>query len=523
MVLVVLLVMVIFILFILTQILITRNIAHAQRQLVDDPPDRNVQTFPYDPDLTIQLPEKPIELEGNPVQCHKTPTRCTGQGDCLQCRELRARCVEILEDITLVQPDGTEVVLEAGNNYCLATSQEHARSCTPLTGKWILIQMNDMWSAVCSCTSPDMFIKMNLWGDCDVPVGCAPNGVVVIVNVIEMKCNCNVGFVSDVDANGRPYCRPITLRDASIDGQVFKRPPCSDGFIPVSHPALHTDYGRNLFGDICVRDPCSVDPITNQPINARLEYSALPTMPDTVAGRCVGTAVSQTYGIFGGGGSMIKLPPEDVPVKLADHAISIARPRSLGNNMLYFWGRRNTVMEADMDLLQTTIFREVNERYLNIANWSTVDNVVVFRFRVTEGHEQRHRNLFTELLKHMNELDQPRCMQHQRPGCTLDVCVWNDPRPGLVNMHNFFTGQRCYLSRTSQRFVGMSAGLLCAFGLPSYYRDGEAPAVFVLDDVYRNGGSFPGIRVQHQTSAFVSNQTGAVNSYLGSFPFYSRT
>ncbi|UZE89717.1 PIF-1 [Parapoynx stagnalis nucleopolyhedrovirus] len=229
----------------------------------------------------VPLIEPPTEIiiEGNTHQCHKSLTPCVTHGDCNLCKEGLANCQYFDEDAILQlyndeNDEEVRVLIEAGESYCLALDRERARSCNPNTGVWLLAETETGFALLCSCLRPGLVTQLNMYEDCTVAVGCAPYGHVENINVHPARCVCDEGYVSDYDAHTEtPFCRPRTIRDVMYDESFFPRAPCIDGQVRLDHPAMN-DFYRSHFrlGDVCVIDPCSVDPISGQRTSGRLFY-----------------------------------------------------------------------------------------------------------------------------------------------------------------------------------------------------------------------------------------------------------
>ncbi|UOQ18921.1 PIF-1 [Olene mendosa nucleopolyhedrovirus] len=224
----------------------------------------------------VPLIEPPAEIviEGNAHECHATPTPCTSHADCDLCREGLANCQYFAERAVIQLQNGDEHVVEPGDSYCLALNRERARSCNPNTGVWLLAETGAGFSLLCSCLTPGLVTQLNMYGDCDVAVGCQPSGRIVDLNERPLRCECEAGFASAFDdATQTPYCRPLRVRDVIYDTDFFHRAPCREGFVRVDHPALDQTYRQEFrLNDICVVDPCSIDPLTGFRIRGRLRH-----------------------------------------------------------------------------------------------------------------------------------------------------------------------------------------------------------------------------------------------------------
>nr|QKO28913.1 PIF-2 [Spodoptera exigua multiple nucleopolyhedrovirus] len=228
-----------------------------------------VQTFD---NSNVPLIEPPTEIiiEGNQYECHKQLTPCSTHQDCDICREGLANC-QYFDDktlITITHDDGEkqEFTIEPGESYCMALDRERARSCNPNTGVWILAESPVGYSLLCSCLTPGLVTQLSLYHDCDIPVGCQPHGQIVSINERPMRCSCEVGYVADFNADTQtPFCRTRRIRDVIQNSEFFPHAPCPLGYIPIEHPGLDPEYLRMTNArNVCVIDPCSVDPVSGQ-------------------------------------------------------------------------------------------------------------------------------------------------------------------------------------------------------------------------------------------------------------------
>ncbi|QWO71667.1 per os infectivity factor 1 [Orgyia pseudotsugata single capsid nuclopolyhedrovirus] len=229
-------------------------------------------------DVPMIDPPSEIYIEGNALECHKNLTRCRTHMDCDACREGLANC-QLFTETTLIvmhDADGNEIqhTIRPGESYCMALDRERARSCNPHTGLWLLAESAVGFSLLCSCLTPGLVTQLNMYEDCNVAVGCQPHGRVADLNETPLRCECDDGYVADFDESTQtPYCRPRIVRDVVYDETFFPRAPCPDGFVQIDHPALDQIYRQELrLNDICVVDPCSIDPISGQRTPGRLIY-----------------------------------------------------------------------------------------------------------------------------------------------------------------------------------------------------------------------------------------------------------
>ncbi|AUV65286.1 PIF-1 [Alphabaculovirus myunipunctae] len=254
-------------------------------------------------------PPTEIIIEGNDHECHKQLTPCTTHMDCDVCREGLANC-QYFESKTLVtmrDPETNQEVsteIEAGESYCMALDRERARSCNPHTGVWLLAQSETGYSLLCSCLMPGLVTQLSLYHDCDVPVGCQPNGQIASIYETPLRCVCDTGFESDFDATTQtPYCRSRRFRDL-VFHRLVSVAPCGRGEVQINHPALDPLYLEQVAQpDICVIDPCSVDPISGQRHNG---YLSSQFIDGTIYNFCVCPYRENLFGIYNNQPNMIR-------------------------------------------------------------------------------------------------------------------------------------------------------------------------------------------------------------------------
>lgn len=195
-------------------------------------------------------PLSEIIIESNAHECHNNLTPCLTHADCDLCREGLANCQMFEEDtiLNMRTDDGQEqeILIKAGESYCLALDRERARSCNPNTGVWMLAQTETGFTLLCSCLRPGLVTQLNMYEDCNIAVGCAPHGRIDNINNVSMQCVCDEGYVSDYNAETEtPFCRPRTVRDVLYDENFSReRHARTDKF-----PSI-TRHSTTFIGDI---------------------------------------------------------------------------------------------------------------------------------------------------------------------------------------------------------------------------------------------------------------------------------
>nr|WUR10715.1 pif1 [Calliteara abietis nucleopolyhedrovirus] len=415
-------------------------------------------------------PPSEIYIEGNTHECHKQLTPCTTHADCDICHEGLANCQYFENETVIVFHDADnqqiEFNIKPGESFCLALDRERARSCNPRTGLWLLAESATGFSLLCSCLTPGLVTQFNMYEDCDVAVGCQPFGRIADLNESPLRCVCDDGHVADYDESTRtPYCRPLSVRDVVYDETYFSRAPCQDGFVRVDHPALDQMYRQEFrLPDICVVDPCSVDPISGQRTAGRLEY----VENDLGEFRfCNCPARDNVFGVYSPTLSMIGA---------SSAAVSNAciRPFASGNvssryvDYKFYWAHPDSTTRSDADVvarvwpethLSHERYRRIAYSYLTLHPDVTVIGYSLFKFstayeliRPDAGNNNAPTfNLAQHLYQRAGRTAEPcfvpgddgRCIVANSEGCIRRHAS------GQVWTAETFTNSWCYLSRES--------------------------------------------------------------------------
>jgi hypothetical protein len=420
-------------------------------------------------DVPLIDPPDTIVIEGNTHQCHKQLTPCTSHMDCDMCREGLANCQYFEEAAKLVMHDdnGEEIEfnIEAGQSYCLALDRERARSCNPHTGVWLLVESPVGFSLLCSCLTPGLVTQLNVYGDCDVAVGCQPHGHIRDLNESPLACVCNEGFVADYNSiTNTPFCRPLRIRDIIYDESVFPRAPCPQGYVRVDHPALDERYRQEFrLGDICVPDPCSIDPISGQRTRGTLQYYNL--INQIIFKYCRCPIAENLYSVYSEGQSALG---ESIlfgnPVKLCNACI---RPFNTNMRSLRridykaFWGRENTYFSDDDIVAAVARFELSDARYERILHSyltphpnANVQSRFILKFSTSYSPALEINNVYSmNIYEHYILTSRATNAPCFYPGDEGRCIVYNPfdcirrHANGQVNFAQITTGRRCYLSR----------------------------------------------------------------------------
>lgn len=456
-------------------------------------------------DVPLIEPPNEIVIEGNNLECHKTLTPCATHADCNACREGLANC-QLFDEDTVVQmhdTDGNEqsITIRAGESYCFALNRERARSCNPSTGVWLLAETETGFALLCSCLRPGLITQLNMYEDCNVPVGCAPHGRIINIGG-NISCECNEGYIGDYDAaTETPFCRPRTVRDVLFNETFFPRAPCVDGQVRLDHPGLN-DYYRRYFrlDDICVVDPCSVDPISGRRTSGRLFHHTTDDGIEVIGCNCpIADGLLPVFNRHNADSGM---------VRRGDRTVANACLQPFNNHMhalrhidyKFFWGRPDHDELADADM----VF-QVNSAQLTHARYATMlypligshpdihipwGGTGVFKISVSYDTDLKSDLLPASIFKLFKIKEAitsaPACFFPGQGRCSVA-----HPNYCITRLHNAqvwtaetFTGSWCVLSREGPHIkIWSRAGR---------YPRGEAPAAlrlrafFLNDDRERN-------------------------------------
>ncbi|ABC74953.1 per-os infectivity factor [Neodiprion abietis nucleopolyhedrovirus] len=501
---------------------------------IDDTIDDEITLFKnLDTDI-LKLPSDEIVLETNPTTCHTELTPCTTDGDCFECQELLAKCQSFEEEVQ-IEIGSTTLVIPPNESYCLAIDAKKSRSCNVYTGKWVLVETDTGLGLICSCLYPGLVTQTDIYSDCDVSVGCNNAGVISNLYTSPLTCDCNDGYVADT-ANDQPICRPRQIKDVIYDTTLFPREPCPDNYISVAHDGLDESYRQQfILSNICIPDPCSIDPITTQTISGygQIEYRYI---DEDIVYFCNCSAQTGAFGI-NIGDSMLKTNSYN----LSNACIQpLSKQYELGDDawIKWFWGRSNPLDVCDVDFtfrLAKTYFKDAYHQILQ----NVVGDMGTLKFALQETYYNTSVdkiNHFTRAISLMERTWQPVCYKHFIRACTEDVCVWRTPRTFLVGSKEFFTGQKCQLSRLEDPIVipdpndiyeDSTVYPIIAYGPPKHY-DTAFPVVFYIYNDITFIGYYPGSSssydrtVYHINSEMITEDIDTLSSLIYTFPNYSR-
>ncbi|AKR17326.1 PIF-1 [Urbanus proteus nucleopolyhedrovirus] len=416
--------------------------------------DRPLTKFDNSNVPQIQPPSE-IIIESNPQACHKQLTPCTTHMDCDVCREGLANCQRFDEPTEIVMRDEngdeTKHTINPGQSYCLALDRNRARSCNPNTGVWILAESAVGFSLLCNCIKPGLVTQLNLYGDCNIPVGCQPNGTIANLNESPLRCVCDAGFVSDFDETQTPICRPQKLRDFVDDERYFPRHPCDKGFVRIDHPALDPAYREQLRDPtICVIDPCSIDPITNRRTQGTLIHYK--ESEQVFYNFCQCPVSDNLFPVHSDDQTMIA--PSSAKVCNACVQPFSVNPSTLNIQYKIFWARANLNLSDDEIVAHVHPHQMSHDRYRNLlhTNTNSSDGRMTFKLALSYTVNLPNvpfPNMYNRYLNIASSTSEPNCF---KPG--VGRCITVNPYT-CIRRHNsaavgsaeFFTGQWCLFSR----------------------------------------------------------------------------
>lgn len=248
------------------------------------------------------------------IKCNDTTlVKCkiNGNFQCFHCDESHAECVHFEMD-TVVSHEGVSSHIYSDNmralgtkeihiprnshpneGYCLSFTGSHARECSFKNGgRWIFVRRQNekkqtYIDKTCFCSMPNIFTKSNLYGDCDIFLGCrkfsnkyrrANNEIIPFpeANIInnnwyvpeQIMCDCgrDYDFIAAKKINGSsrpPLC---------IEKNMFRQ--SQPSFIHLEARMINPDYlnGRASAGLLFLPDPCAYDLITKELTGARTTF-----------------------------------------------------------------------------------------------------------------------------------------------------------------------------------------------------------------------------------------------------------
>nr|AIU36858.1 ORF75 pif-2 [Cydia pomonella granulovirus] len=489
-------------------------------------------------------PPKEIIINENNVSCHKTPTPCISNADCQLCLEGLASCQLFNDTVILEIDDNQQMIVEPGQKLCLAIDNRSARSCNPNTGTWMLRQVDNINMAlICHCDTPGLVTQLNIYDDCSFPVGCKPHGIIADINSSPLTCLCENGFVSELSDTNTPYCRPQVMRDVMLDPNFFHRPPCRDGFLPAEHPAFDQVYRRQIGANVCLPDPCSVDPLTGVRHEGRVVYEVEGGADGGELVMCRCNINDNLYPVYSVA-SMLNTVYTEFDREIANACVKplIVGRRDVRSDLKVFWGRDS--LKSDADIVFQVDEHHVYEPYRvllyrRITHHPTLDLTTSFilKFQLHTAYtvsamDSNQRDVFQGYwqLNHArtsnNTCPLPgigECRNPQTCGnitCTYNPCIGNSVVLGYYS--------RCFFFKANRRFdnVGTIAQV-CVWNAPTYYNSDNVPVTFYLNALGATDGGY-GISNDVRTLYFTNSgatvpqsQFNTLIQLLATYPYYN--
>nr|QNH90529.1 pif-1 [Mamestra configurata nucleopolyhedrovirus A] len=437
--------------------------------------------------VPLITPPTEIIIEGNEHECHKQLTPCQTHLDCDICREGLANC-QYFDDKAIITITDAETnteqtfTIEAGESYCLALDRERARSCNPHTGVWILAESPVGYSLLCSCLTPGLVTQLSLYNDCDVPVGCQPHGNIVSIHESPMRCACDVGFVPDFNVETQtPFCRSRRVRDMIEDTDAFPVAPCQRGYIRLDHTGLKPFYRTNIgIPELCVIDPCSVDPISGERHSGYLQTYRLNNEDYHF---CVCPIADGLFGVYNDQLNMIRPSPRQVTnACLKPFNIHISSLRRI--DYKFFWAHTDRT-RSDEDVIAAVRESQLSspryrrmlfEYFTSHPDTSIPSDYRIFKLSTSysllftlNSNGAIGQNLYTRYRAISIRTQEPcffpghegRCITHNPHLCIRRHANFQ------VGSAEFWTNYWCYLSRDE--------GWLQIWSPPDRYRAEEFP------------------------------------------------
>ncbi|AAM70265.1 hypothetical protein [Phthorimaea operculella granulovirus] len=432
--------------------------------------------------VPIASPPDEIIIEANELSCHDTPTPCTSNADCQLCVEGLASCQHFLDTVLLELPNDKQLTINPGESYCLALDNRRARSCNPNTGTWVLRQVDSSnFALICMCNTPGLVTQLNIYEDCTLAVGCLPHGIIEDINASPLMCNCNSGYVPALSETNTPYCRPKIIRDIILEPEFYARPPCDIGFISSDSEHLDPIYRMQIGANICLPDPCSIDPITGIRHSGYLNSLVVIGNDLTRLTMCQCPISDGLY------------PVHNSQSMLASHVITNACIQPLLNNnvrrdLKLFWARGDLVT-SDADIVINVDEADVRPEYRQILfrrltphPSANVTTPFLLKFQIESQTISLYLpdlDVFQGYWRFTQSSGQGQCPVHGIGQCTADTVCGNlqcNPNYCIGSSASLGYRRRCYLFlRDRSHPVLDRVKHLCIWNYPTFYNKQNVP------------------------------------------------
>ncbi|AGQ20322.1 pif-1 [Clostera anastomosis granulovirus A] len=494
--------------------------------------------------VPLLKPPAEVDINENELSCHDIPTPCASNADCQLCSESLASCQRFEETVVLQLDDNRELTVNPGESYCLALDNRSARSCNPNTGTWVMRRVDsNNYALICHCDVPGLVTQLNIYEDCTVPVGCAPHGVIADVYASPLRCLCDDGFVSEISDTGTPYCRPMVMRDVVLRPEFYHRPPCRDGFLPAEHPAFDVVYRRQIGANVCLPDPCSIDPLTGERHEGRVVYEVDGGADGGPLITCRCPVDQNLYPVYNVS-SMLNTRYTETDSQVANVCVKPLKVdrRDVRSDLKVFWGRNSLRSDADIvfqvnEDQVSEPYRVLLQRRISDHPTASVTTGMVLKFQIDTAFvkssvNSTQRDVYqgyidlNYLRTHVNTCPLPGIGECTNPlvcgniNCSYNACIRNVYSSGYAN--------RCFFFRVNRTFDDLgSVGLICVWNTPQYYAQGGVPVTFFVNALCATDGGY-GVANDVRTLYFTDSgktvgesQYGNLVQLLATYPYYN--
>ncbi|AKR17436.1 PIF-1 [Mocis latipes granulovirus] len=467
-------------------------------------------------------PPKIITIEENELSCHETLTPCATDATCQLCQEALAKCYTFTENVILELPNGDTQVMQPGESFCLALDSKQARACNPHTGTWVMRQVDTSnYAIICHCDFPGLVIQTTIYDDCDIEVGCRPYGRLASLYTTPLECECDNGYHPDRNEHA-PFCRPSVVRDVRADPAFFHRPPCRDGYVSTRHPGIHEDVRRNFEFEVCIPDPCSIDPVTGEHHEGRLVHYTNQAPFNQSITMCMCDLQFNLYPVYSLYSILDQHYGNDtVMANACIQPLTVSRHRdAVRSDIKVFWGNSSVKSNADMVFQVNTI--DVKLRYLPLLVRRTTQHPrqnlstdFIMKFQITSCYFQIVSNSdVKDIYQYWWDYNFKR--RHNNNNCPLPgvgqchrTCTTGNVstrcNPCINNTVESSFRQQCYFVRQTRLVDGFGEiGQLCMGNTATYYKRGDEPVTYFLNGLFALDYGY-GRPKENQTIYFVKS------------------
>nr|ADO85489.1 pif-1 [Pieris rapae granulovirus] len=496
--------------------------------------------------VALVSPPKEIIINENNLSCHTTPTRCTSNADCQLCLEGLASCQEFNETVILEINDNQKLTVNPGERYCLALDNRRARSCNPNTGTWILRHVdNDNFALICHCDMPGLVTQLNIYDDCTFAVGCKPHGVIADINTTPLVCLCETGFVPEISNTNTPYCRPKVMRNVMLAPNYYLRPRCQSGFLPANHPVFNTVYRQQIGANVCLPDPCSVDPLTGEKHEGYVLYQPTGGADKDRLVMCICDIEKNLYPVYSVN-SMIDAQYTKNDSEIANYCIKplTVQKNEVRSDIKVFWARNS--LKSDADMVFQVNHRHVHKPYhvllygrLTAHPNVNVETSFLLKFQIHSAYVMASvNNKIKDIFQWYWNFNYLRNAYDHCPIPGKGQCYENIDCNDSVLCYDVWciTNRRvtlkyrntCYFYRKSRHYEDVGdVKQVCIWNYPTFYYTNDVPVTFFINGL---GPSGEGVYTDHDIRRFYftstlqtvpESQYNTLIQLLATFPHYN--